>query len=313
MIDTREIGSIGIMVSAIGMGTNTISGQGTYGMNDEADGAGAVERAYELGVTFFDTAEGYSDGRSEEVLGRVLGNKADVVICTKIGSTAGPITPVRIRLAAEVSLRRLRRDTIDVYLLHNPETSVVTDPAIKEALESLKTDGIIRSYGVSCHSRDGVEQAITSIEHGYSSLEMDLNITAQEIVDTVLPLAEDRGVGIFARVPLASGLLTGKYDVNTVFPEGDGRSPTGLVPNDLIKRVLAMVPELVHLAKAEGVPLSQAAIAWVLTHRGVSSVIPGAKNAAQVESNVAAGTVALSGAFVERARALGSAPAAPGG
>ena len=308
----REIGNTGIMVSAIGMGTNTISGQGTYGVNDEADGAAAVERAYELGVTFFDTAEGYSSGRSEEVLGRVLGNKPDVVICTKVGGRAGAITPDRIRIAAESSLRRLRRETIDIYLLHNPETSELTDPAIKDALEGLKTDGIVRSYGVSCQSRNGVEQALVSIEHGYTSLQMNLNITAQEIVDTVRPLAQERGVGILARVPLASGLLTGKYDASTVFSAEDGRSPTGVVPNTLIERALAMVPELVELAKAEGVPLSQAAIAWVLTHRGVSSVIPGAKNVTQVESNVAAGAVTLSEAFVDRARALGSTPAAAG-
>lgn len=309
-METREIGNTGIKASAIGMGTNTISGQGTYGVNDEAEGTRAVERAYELGVTFYDTAEGYSSGRSEEVLGRVLGNKPDAVICTKVGSQGGAITPTRIREAAEASLRRLQRDAIDVYLLHNPETEEVTDPAIKDALEALKTDGLVRSYGVSCHSKYGVPQATASIEDGYSSLQLNLNMTAQEIVGAVLPLAEERGVGIFARVPLASGLLTGKYDASTVFDATDGRSPTGHVPNGLIERALAMVPELTELAEAEGVALSQAAIAWVLTHRGVSSVIPGAKNVAQVESNAGASAVTLSAGFVERVRALGAASAA---
>ena len=97
------------------MGTNTISGRGSLGSVDESHGVAAVERAYDLGVTLFDTAEGYSEGRSEEVLGRVLGNKPDIVICTKMGMSGGPITPERIRPAAEASLRRLRREVLDPW------------------------------------------------------------------------------------------------------------------------------------------------------------------------------------------------------
>ena len=300
----REIGKTGIRASEIGMGTNTVSGQGTYGINEEKDGIAAVERAYDLGVTFYDTAEGYCEGRSEEVLGKVLGDKPDAVICTKVGSQGGPLTPERIRSAAEGSLRRLRRDVIDVYLLHNPETEQVVDPAIKEAMEALKKDGLIRSFGVSCHSAYGPEQGLEAIRQDYTSLQMNLNMAYQDIVDTVLPVAQEEGVGIFARVPLASGLLTGKYSRSTTWDATDGRSPTGHVPQNVLDRALDKLPDLQEMADAEGVPLVKAALAWVLTHEAVSSVIPGAKNPAQVEGNVAAADVTLSTDFVERVRTL---------
>ncbi|MDA1215572.1 MAG: aldo/keto reductase [Chloroflexi bacterium] len=145
----RPLGNTGITVSEVGFGSNTISGQGTLGVVEEEQGAAAVQHAYDRGITFFDTAESYSDGRSEEVIGRVLGNKKDVVICTKIGANGGPITPERMRPAAEASLQRLRRGAIDVYLLHNPTTEEIEDPNIKEALKALLQDGLIRSYGVS--------------------------------------------------------------------------------------------------------------------------------------------------------------------
>ena len=154
----RPLGTTGILVSEIGMGTNTISGVGSHGYVDEADGSAAVRRAYELGVTFFDTAENYSDGRSEVLLGKVLGDKSDAVICTKVGPSGGSLTPERIREAAEASLQRLQRDVIDVYLLHNPPTAMISDPAIKDAFAALQRDGLIRSYGVSTLGTADIEQ-----------------------------------------------------------------------------------------------------------------------------------------------------------
>ena len=110
----RELGNTGIRVSEVGFGANTVSGTGTYGYVDRAAGIAAIKRAYELGVTFYDTAEGYSEGRSEETLGEVLGNRQDVVICSKVGGRARPLTPEIIRSAAIASLKRMRRDVNDV-------------------------------------------------------------------------------------------------------------------------------------------------------------------------------------------------------
>ncbi len=300
----RQLGSTGIEVSEIGAGTSTISGQGTYGAVDEADGITAVLRAYEKGVTFFDTAQGYAEGRSEEALGKALGNKQDVVICTKVGGRAGPFTAESIRAAAEASLRRLQRDAIDVYLLHNPAIEQISDPAVKEALESLKADGLVRSYGVSCVTRVAVEQGEEVIRQGgYTSMQVPLNIFQQQVVDGLLPHAQKAGVGIIARVPLASGLLTGKYTKETVFPENDGRA-TGTIPREQLEREFEKLPALMEQASNDGVPLVHAALAWVLSHGGVSTVIAGVKNAAQAESNASASGVTLSAAFLELTRTL---------
>ena len=215
----RKFGNTGINVSEVGFGADAVSGQGIYGVTNEADGIAAVEKAYQQGVTFFDTAESYCDGRSEEVIGKVLGNKKDVVICTKI-STRGENLPSRIRGAAERSLYRLRRSVIDVYLLHNPSTDQITDPAVQDALKSLEVDGLIRTFGVSCATALTLEQGEEVLrQECYTSMQVPLNIFQQQIVDRLLPRAEESGVAIAARVPLASGLLSGRYAPGTLFPE----------------------------------------------------------------------------------------------
>ena len=300
----RPFGNNGFTVSEIGFGSNSVSGQGTYGYVDEADGIAAVNRAYELGVTFFDSAEGYSEGRSEKVLGKVLGNKPGVIICTKVGGRTAPIAgPARIRTSAEQSLRRLRRDAIDVYLLHNPAPEQALDAGLHEELEALKREGKIRCYGVSIQHRDEVEQALNVLNHsGFSAIELSLNLVQQQN-EAVLPRLQQAGVGVVARIPLASGLLTGKYNRTTAFAENDGRGGWA-VPPEQLERELSKVPDLEKLAKAEGLPLVQAALAWVLSHEAVASAIPGAKRPSQVEGNVTASGLNLSPAFLEQVRAL---------
>ena len=307
----RELGSTGIRVSEVGFGANTVSGQGTYGVVDMADGLAAIQRAYEVGVTFFDTAEGYSEGRSEEVLGDALEGKPDVVICTKVGGRAGgPLTPERIRASAEASLRRLRRDAIDVYLLHNPTTEVIRDAAVQDALSSLQRDGLIRTYGVSCTTAVAAEQGNEVLEQGgYTSMQIPINIFQQQLVDSVLPKALSARVGVIARVPLANGLLTGKYDTSTTFPEGDARA-SGTIPGNQRDWGLAALPSVQKLVEEEGISWVNAALGWVLSHQGVSTVIPGAKNPAQAESNAGASDVVVSARFVEGVRTLPKRPGA---
>ena len=298
----RPFGNNGFEVSEIGFGSNSVSGQGTYGYVDEADGIAAVHRAYELGVTFFDTAEGYSEGRSEEVLGKVLGNRPDVVICTKVGGRTGPITaPERLRTAAEGSLRRLRRDAIDVYLFHNPPTSQIKDLSLQEELERLKQEGKVRTYGVSTPTGKDVEQGLAVLElGGFTAIEVALNMV-QHPVDTILPQLQQAGIGVITRVPLASGLLTGKYHRGAAFSKDDARGGLA-VPPEQLERELSKVPALEKLAEAEGLSLVHAALAWVLSHEAVASAIPGAKRPSQVESTVAASGLKLSPVFLAQAQ-----------
>ena len=307
----RELGNTGIQVSEVGFGASTVSGRGSYGVVDKADGLAAVQRAYEVGVTFFDTAEGYSEGRSEELLGKAFEDKHDVVICTKVGGRAlGPMTPERIRASAEASLRRLRRDAIDVYLLHNPTTEVIRDAAVRDALSSLQRDGLIRTYGVSCTTAVAVEQGHEVVaQGGYTSMQIPLNILQQQVVDGLLLECQRASVGVIARVPLAAGLLTGKYDANVVFPQGDHRAG-GTIPADQWNWELASLASVRKLVEEEGVSWVNAALGWVLSHQAVSTVIPGAKNPAQAESNAGASDVALPASFVDGMRALPRRPGA---
>jgi aryl-alcohol dehydrogenase-like predicted oxidoreductase len=300
----RPFGQTGLTVSEIGFGANSVSGQGSYGFVPESEGIAAIQKAYELGVTFFDTAEAYSDGRSEKVLGMVLGKKLDALICTKVGGRNSPITdPQRIRNSAESSLKRLRRDAIDVYLLHVPSPAQVLDEELHHELEKLTVEGKIRSFGVSIQHAGEVEQAKNVLNYsGFSAIELSLNLLQREN-EIVLPLLKESGLGVIARVPLASGLLTGKYDSNSTFPDGDGRGGWA-VSSDKLNHQLNLLPEVRNLAIDEGLTLIQASLAWVLSHETVSTAIPGAKRDSQVEHNVTASGITLANSFLKKVRSF---------
>jgi aryl-alcohol dehydrogenase-like predicted oxidoreductase len=303
----RSFGKTGITVSEVGIGGDSLSGQTTYGYVDEADGEAAIRRAVELGVTFFDTAETYCDGRSEEVIGRVVGNNPDMVVCTKVGGSAGAITPERIRPAAEASLKRLQRDHIDIYLLHNPTTEQVSDPAVLEAIQALQRDGLIRSYGVATLSAKQFEQTVATLEEGeYSSVQVTMNIAEQKAEQELVPRAAALGVGTIIRVPLGSGVLSGKYTRETQFADDDRRS-RGKVREEVAKQMegrFSAADALRTLAQKEGISMSNAALAWVLNHHDISVAIPGCKNPWQVEDNVAASGIMLSQDFIDGIRAF---------
>ena len=304
----RPFGNTGITVSEVGIGGDSLSGKTTYGYVDEADGEAAIRRAVELGVTFFDTAETYCEGRSEEVIGRVVGNNPDIVVCTKVGGSAGAIAAERIRPAAEASLKRLQRDHIDVYLLHNPTTEQVSDPAILEAIQALQRDGLIRTYGVATLSAKQYEQTDVTVQRGeYSSVQVTMNIAEQKAEQELVPRAYAQGIGTIIRVPLGSGVLSGKYTRDTEFADDDRRSH-GKVREEVAKQMegrFTAADVLKSLAQQEGISMSNAALAWVLNHQDMSVAIPGCKNPWQVEDNVAASDVTLSKDFMEGVRAFG--------
>ena len=233
----------------------------------------------------------------------MLGNKQDVAICTKVGGKAGGLTPERIRPACEESLRRLKRDAIDVYLLHNPKSEQILDPAYRQAMEALQRDGLIRTYGVSATTAVMVQDGLLTLDQGgYSSVQLEMNIVYPEARDEFIPRAEALGVGVIIRVPLAAGLLTGKYQRDTQFPENDVRNFQ--IDRKRLDHAFDRLDALKQLASTEHVDLVHLALAWVLSHSGVSTVIPGCKNVAQVEANVAASDVSISPEAFERALAL---------
>lgn len=302
MMKYRMLGKTNLRVSEVGFGAWAIGGAvdlfgvpvGWSGADDQ-ESIAAIRRALELGINFFDTADVYGEGHSEELLGKCL-EGVDCVIATKVGNARTARGPIKdfsekhIREAVEGSLRRLRRAVIDVYQLHNPPPDVLEKNDVFRVLDRLKEEGKIRAHGVSITT---VGEGIELIHRKkVQCLQVLFNILNQEPAKELIPLAGIHDVGILARVPLASGLLTGKFSKETRVPKDDVRS-NFLTPKRL-QEALEKVDRLKELIKDTGYTLPQVALALLLRFSGVSSVIPGAKNPKQVEENTSATLVELS-------------------
>jgi aryl-alcohol dehydrogenase-like predicted oxidoreductase len=309
----RDLGRTGIKVSEIGFGAWAIGGAteasgvpvGWGGTTDE-ESLAAIRRARELGITFFDTADIYGHGRSESLLGLVLSkSRKDVVIATKFGNvrtSAGEhrkdFSKQHIFHAVDGSLKRLRTDYIDLYQLHNPTVEQLAREEIHEAMDKLQEVGKIRVWGVSISTpAEGVE--IIKRGWGYA-LQVLYNVLNQAPAEELFPLAKERGFGIIARVPLASGLLSGKYRTSSVFPKNDIRQ-NFLTPRRL-EEVSERIDEVRGIVGGEARNLSEAALRFVLANDAVSCTIPGAKNVRQVESNATASGLPLTPGTVQKLR-----------
>lgn len=297
----RLLGSTGIRVSEVGFGAWAIGGPvdifglpvGWGVINDEESKA-AILRALELGVNFFDTANVYGNGHSEEILGKCL-EGTHAIIATKVGISRTEKQSVKdfsekhVREALDASLRRLRRETVDVYQLHNPPPDVWKSDEIFTLLSKLKSEGKIRAAGVSTST---AEEGIHLIENKkVDSLQILLNVLQQEPAKKVLPLAEESGIGIVVRVPLASGLLTGKFQPGHQFARDDNRR--NYLNEQRLAEALQKVERFQQMTQEIDRPLAQIALAFVLKFSAVSCVIPGAKNPQQVDQNVSAAEVEL--------------------
>jgi aryl-alcohol dehydrogenase-like predicted oxidoreductase len=295
----RLLGRTGIRVSAVGFGAWAIGGvaeaSGTpfgWGGSSDEESLAAIRRARDLGINFFDTADSYGFGRSESLLGIVLSrHRPDVVIATKVGVVRGAGGELRkdfsrqhLLLAVDGSLKRLRTDYIDLYQLHNPTLDDLRRETIQEVMDRLQDAGKIRFWGISISTP---EEGAEIIERGWGhSLQVLYNVLNQAPEKDLLPMAKERGYGVIARVPLASGLLTGKYRQDATFASYDVRQ------NFLTPRRLAEATERVDEFKAiiggTAKSLSEGALKFVLAHDAVSTTIPGARNVRQVEANAAA-------------------------
>jgi aryl-alcohol dehydrogenase-like predicted oxidoreductase len=298
VMEQRRIERLGRTVSCVGFGAWQLGAD--WGDVPEGEATEALEAALEEGVTFVDTADVYGDGRSERIVGRViagLGAKRPFV-ATKMGRRLPQVhenyTPAHFREWLERSRENLGMATLDLVQLHCPPTAVITDDALFDDLDSLVADGVMAAYGVSVET---CEQALLAISRpNVATIQIILNAFRLKPLDEVLPAASAAGVGIIARVPLASGLLSGRYDASTTFSADDHRSyniagaafdvgetfsgvdfATGL---EAVRRLAPHVPP--------GVTMPQWALRFVLDQPGMSVVIPGARNAEQARGNAAA-------------------------
>jgi aryl-alcohol dehydrogenase-like predicted oxidoreductase len=304
-MEQRVLGRTERPISVVGLGTWQLGGD--WGSVSETDALAVLEAAVEDGVTFFDTADVYGDGRSEQLIGRFLARHPDlpITVATKMGRRAAQVpenyTLANFRGWVDRSRRNLGADQLDLVQLHCPPASVLSTDRVYDDLDTLVDDGAIAAYGVSVETCD---EALTAMSRrGTATIQIILNAFRLKPLDDVLGAAETNGVGIIARVPLASGLLSGRYRTDTSFAADDHRSfnrhgeafdvgetfsgvdfATGV-------RAAQEFAELVAGTGIEATP-AQVALAWVWQQPGVTTVIPGARSVEQAHANAAAGDLA---------------------
>lgn len=297
-MEYRELGRTGWRVSAISFGCWAIGG--TWGPVEDAESLAALRRAVELGVDFFDTADVYGDGRSERLLARLRRECGKpILIATKAGRRLSPHTAAgytRENLVpfVERSLRNLETEAIDLLQLHCPPTDVYYQPEVFGVLDDLVKAGKIRAYGVSV---ERVEEALKAIEYpNVATVQIVFNLFRHRPSELLFERAKKSGVGILARVPLASGMLSGRLSADTTFAADDHRTfnrhGEAFDRGETFSGVgygvaLRAVEELRELVP-DGMTLTQFALRWILMFGAVSCAIPGAKHPGQVEENVAA-------------------------
>jgi len=298
-METRTLGRTGRPVSVIGMGCWQLGAD--WGAVSEDDAMSVLRAAVDAGVTFLDTADVYGDGRSETLVGRLLRERpdADLTVATKMGRRADPHVPESFTMDAfrgwlDRSRANLGVDTIDLVQLHCPPTPVFSTDRVFDDLDALVDEKVIANYGVSVET---VDEALTAIARpNVASVQIILNAFRLKPLDEVLPAAQAAGVGIIARVPLASGLLSGKYDESTTFAADDHRSYNRHGEAFDVGETFSGVPydvgiraaQQIALFTPQGATTAQLALRWIVDQPGVSTVIPGARNAEQAVANAAA-------------------------
>jgi aryl-alcohol dehydrogenase-like predicted oxidoreductase len=283
----RDFGSTGVKVSEIGFGGWSI-GERQWGSPPVEESKAAMHAALEAGVTFFDTAQEYGGGKSEEVFGEVLGGREGIFVATKTGKywEGGKFrtdySPEHIVASAEGSLKRLKADRIDLYQLHNPGVETSARPETWEALRKLTEQGKIRFYGSSLGSMAELRSAI---DGGCAAVQLMVHMAdVREL--PLLRAAAEAHLAVVCRTPMAWGALSGKYKPGFKLPDSDFRSP-GHWGHKTFTKYVERAQQLRFLEGPKQT-LGQAAIRYVLAQKGVSVVIPGAKTAEHARQNAAA-------------------------
>lgn len=300
----RTLGRTDIRVSAVCLGTWSLIGDETWGEQSEADSLAAVDAALDSGINLLDTAEMYGGGRSEELLGRALaGRRNRVVLASKVGGAF--LRPDALREHLEGSLRRLRTDRIDLYQVHWPNPDVPIGDTLG-ALEELRAAGKVCSIGVSNFGVSYLKDLIVAGRAESNQLCYSLLWRAVEF--NVQPLCVRHGMSILCYSALCQGLLTGKFRSADDVPPG--RARTRLFSSDRPMsrhhehdreaRVFSALDEIRKIADEVGQPMGRVALAWLLARPGVTSVITGARNAAQARDNAAAADLSLEAGVLSR-------------
>ncbi len=308
---TRRLGKTGLEVSEVGFGAWALGGQ--WGETDDARSLAALHAAADAGMTFFDTADVYGDGRSERLIGRLRAERDEpLVVATKFGRRASEqevayYTYERLRSWLERSADNLGVETVDLVQLHCPPWQAYYSPEVFEACDRLVAEGRVGAYGVSVEK---VEEALKALEYpGVATVQIIFNIFRQRPAERLFAEAQRRDVGVIVRVPLASGLLTGKFTPASSFAPDDHRAfnrhgerfDVGETFAGVdFERGLAAVEQLRALVPP-GATLAQLALRWILDFEAVSTVIPGAKNPEQARANAAAAELPPLGEEARRA------------
>lgn len=303
-MEQRILGRTQRPVSVVGLGCWQLGSD--WGDVAEDDALAIIDAALDSGVTFLDTADVYGDGRSERLVGQALdarGRPADVVVATKMGRRANPhdaaaYTLDSFRAWNDRSRENLGVDTIDLVQLHCPPSEVLDRDETYDALDTMVAEGRMAAYGVSVET---VDEALAAIARpNVASIQIILNIFRRKPLERVLPAAQEAGVGIIARVPLASGLLSGRYDDQTEFAPNDHRTFNRAGEAFDVGETFAGVPYQVGVLAAQRVSVvadraamndistAQFALRWIIDQPGVSTVIPGASRPEQARANAAA-------------------------
>jgi aryl-alcohol dehydrogenase-like predicted oxidoreductase len=297
---TLTFGRTGRQVSEIGFGAWQIGAD--WGEVSEDEALETLRAAADAGVTFFDTADVYGDGRSERLVGRLREERSEIFVATKMGRRVEQVvenyTPANFRAWNDRSRSNLGMDTLDLVQLHCPPTDLYYLPAVFEDLERMVDEGRFASYGVSV---ERVEEALKAIEYpNVRSVQIIFNPFRQRPAGVFFEQAVKRDVGVIVRVPLASGLLSGKYTRETTFGADDHRTFNRHGELFDVGETFAGVPFEAGLDAVEelrpvvpsGASMAQFALRWILMHDAVSTVIPGARNPEQARANAAAADLA---------------------
>ncbi|WP_306205900.1 aldo/keto reductase [Actinoplanes sp. RD1] len=313
-MEYRQLGRSGLRVSVLTMGTMTFGGKGNFanvGSTDVAEARRQVDRAIDAGINLIDTADVYSDGLSEEIIGEVLeGRREDVLLATKVRMSmgAGPndagLSRHHIIRGAEASLRRLRTDHIDLYQVHEWDGQTPVEETL-EALDLLVRQGKVRYVGASNYAGWQLLKALGTADRTgtprFVSEQIYYSLQARDAEYELIPAAVDQGLGVLVWSPLAGGLLSGKYRRGQQPPAGsrqltDWNEP----PVRDQEQLYDTVEELVAIGEAHGVSAAQVALAWLLGRPAVASLVIGARTDEQLADNLAAAELKL--AEEERAR-----------
>ncbi len=304
----RLLGRSGLLVSEICLGTMTYGGKGRWqpiGQLGIAEVEGQIKAAVDAGVNFIDTADVYSEGDSETLVGQALKNlelpREDLVVASKVRIRMGPgpnqvgLSRGHIMDGVNASLRRLQLDHIDLYQIHGQDVATPMEETLR-ALEDLVRSGKVRYLGISNHAAWQIMKSVSiSQRHGWNrfeSIQAYYSLAGRDLEREIVPMALDQGLGILVWSPLAGGLLSGKFAENDKGPDGARRSTFDFPPVDR-PRAFRCVDAMRPIAKAHGVSVARIALAWLLHQPGVASVIIGAKTNEQLADNIGATDVQL--------------------